>query len=59
MMITVSEFGTESSRMVEASSTSLELDLTTDNTDTWYWIPESQRERELEDEYILGDIIGR
>jgi hypothetical protein len=59
MMITVSEFGTEPSRMVEASSTSLELDLTTDNTDTWYWIPESQRERELEDQYILGDIIGR
>jgi hypothetical protein len=57
MMIDVS-VGTELSRMVEASSTSLELDLTTDNN-TLYWIPESQRVRELEDEYILGDIIGR
>lgn len=47
-------------RMVEASTTSLELDLTTDNnTCTVYWIPESQRVRELEDEYILGDMIGR
>ena len=46
------------SKMVEASSTSLELDLPTDN-ESWYWIPESQRERELEDEYILGDVIGR
>jgi hypothetical protein len=59
MVINISESGTESGKMVEASSTSLELDLTTDNSDTWYWIPESQRERELEDEYILGDIIGR
>jgi hypothetical protein len=57
MVIGVS-VGTELSRMVEASSTSLELDLTTDNS-TLYWIPESQRVRELEDEYILGDIIGR
>lgn len=57
MMIDVS-VGTEVSKMVEASSTSLELDLTTDNN-TLYWIPESQRVRELEDEYILGDIIGR
>ncbi|KDR19560.1 Calcium/calmodulin-dependent protein kinase type IV [Zootermopsis nevadensis] len=45
--------------MVEASSTSLELDLTTDNSDASYWIPERKRERDLEDEYILGDIIGR
>jgi hypothetical protein len=59
MMINISEFGTEPGRMVEASSTSLELELTTDNSDSWCWIPESQRQRELEDEYILGDIIGR
>lgn len=58
-MINISESGTELGRMVEASSTSLELDLTTDNSDASYWIPESQRERDLEDEYILGDIIGR
>jgi hypothetical protein len=57
MMINVS-VGTDLRMMVEASSTSLELDLTTDNN-TLYWIPESQRIRELEDEYILGDIIGR
>jgi hypothetical protein len=56
-MIVVS-VGTDISRMVEASNTSLELDLTTDKN-TLYWIPESQRERELDDEYILGDIIGR
>ena len=46
-------------KMVEASSTSLELDLPSDNKDSWYWIAESQRERELDDEYILGDVIGR
>jgi hypothetical protein len=56
-MIDVS-VGTGLSRMVEASCTSLELDLTADNN-TLYWITESQRVRELEDEYILGDIIGR
>jgi hypothetical protein len=54
----VSEFGSDSSKMVEAGSTSMEIDLTSDK-DSWYWIPESQRERQLEDEYILGDIIGR
>jgi hypothetical protein len=44
--------------MVEASGSSLQLDLTADSS-SLYWIPESQRERGLEDGYILGDIIGR
>jgi hypothetical protein len=44
--------------MVEASGSSLVLDLTA-GTSSLYWIPESRRDRELQAEYILGDIIGR
>nr|CAD7601893.1 unnamed protein product [Timema genevievae] len=45
---------------LEASASSRSLELELDNsTECGVWIPDSKKDGRLEDEYILGDIVGR
>nr|CAD7442752.1 unnamed protein product [Timema bartmani] len=45
---------------LEASASSRSLELELDNSpECGVWIPDSKKDGRLEDEYILGDIVGR
>nr|CAD7573761.1 unnamed protein product [Timema californicum] len=45
---------------LEASASSRSLELELDNSpECEVWIPDSKKDGRLEDEYILGDIVGR